>query len=143
MRISILFFLFLHAFSSCFLQKKIISVQVSEDKRFELMRARDTLSLARFLHPRLYYLHSNGLAEDYRLHLQHVGSGVIQYARMEVLDRQIRRMGKRAFVNGKLRVSGQYQSRDFDIKLQYSATYERDRSKIWRLLYWQSAKLAD
>ncbi|MFN4081358.1 MAG: nuclear transport factor 2 family protein [Saprospiraceae bacterium] len=116
---------------------------MSEDRRFELMRARDTLSLARVLHPGLYYLHSNGLAEDYRLHLQQVGSGAIQYARMEVLDRQIRRMGRRAFVNGKLRVSGQYQLRDFDIKLQYSATYERYRSKIWRLLYWQSTKLAD
>lgn len=143
MRVHGLFFIIFCAFSSCFLQKNVAAVQASEDRRFELMRLRDTLALANALHPRLYYLHSNGLAEDYDSHLKSVGSGAIQYARMEVLYRRIKRFGNWAHSSGQLRASGQYQMRDFDIKIGYSATYEKWKNGIWRLVYWQSTKIAD
>jgi len=103
----------------------------------------DTTALAGWLHPKLRYVHSNGLVEDKSDHLQHVGVGRIQYASMaDSLPVSVQRWGNTALMEGLMLVSGTYEGRDFRVRLYYTAVY-RKKGARWRLRTWQSTRLSD
>ncbi len=108
--------------------------------RFKTMVDGDTSRLRSMLSDDLIYLHSNGLQETKAQHLAAIGSGRINYQTMVrepgVL---VRRYGKMAIVNGKVKVKVLLDGNPITVTLLYSAVYGRQK-KSWLLLNWQSTR---
>lgn len=113
----------------------------TETQRFAAMIARDTVQLRALLADELVYIHSNGLVESKKEHLQSIGSGHLVYNRMErAPDTRVRHYGKWAITNGIVQATGVLAGNPFDFKLRYTAVYNWKHGK-WRLVNWQSTRL--
>jgi len=108
-----------------------------EQTRFKAQIDQDTALLSTLLHPDLYFLHSNGLAEDKAGFIRSVNSAKIVYQAMTPSQQVVRQYKKTAILTGLLLVSGLYEGTPFEVKLYYSSVYLKKRRK-WYLLNWQS-----
>lgn len=115
-------------------------VATDEQRRFEFMVRVDTAGLSPYLSADLVYIHSNGLVETKTEHLQAIANGKLVYKLMERENVKIRRYGKIAISNGVLHVAGILNQNPFDIRLLYTAVYQKSKSK-WQLLNWQSTRI--
>ena len=119
-------------------EKKVLE---SEITRFQAMTNCDTALLRNMLDPELIYLHSNGVQESRQQHLSAISKGTIVYQSMvREPNPAIRRYGKMALVNGRVRVEGLFRGNSFSVLLLYTAVY-RKRNRLWRLVNWQSTKV--
>jgi len=116
----------------------------SEDARFRAQVEKDVAALDELVADELIYIHSNALVESKSDFLASVQSGKIVYAAMAAEDgRSVRPYGRKtAVVNGVVKVSGQYQGGQFDIRLRYTALYRKIK-KVWQLTRWQSTRIPD
>ncbi len=115
-------------------------VAADEQSRFEYMTRADTAGLSPYLSADLVYIHSNGLVETKTEHLQAISNGKLVYKLMERENVKIRRYGKIAISNGVLHVAGILNQNPFDIRLLYTAVYQKRKGK-WQLLNWQSTRI--
>lgn len=112
-----------------------------EDKRFQAQMDKDTAALADMLSENLLFIHSNAFEEDKKAFLENVGAGSVVYSRMQAEpDREIIYQKKQAIIRGILQVAGTYKGGEFDIRVRYTAIYQK-RKKGWLLLNWQSTKI--
>lgn len=121
-----------------------LSAQVileQEDARFQAQMIKDVESLDKMISEELLFIHSNAFEEDKKAFLKNVASGNITYSRMQAEpDREILYRKKTALVRGILRVAGSYEGGSFDIRVRYTAIYQK-KKKDWLLLNWQSTKI--
>lgn len=116
------------------------SVLDTETLRFELMTKGDTLALSRLLADDLVYIHSNGLTESKPQHLQAMAAGRLKYSTMQREEAKVRLYGKMALNNGIVHAVGVLNNTPFDIRLRYTAVYQKQHGQ-WRLLNWQSTRI--
>ncbi len=137
----------LYLFLSCLLvqtgfaqSKSERAVLDAEQRRFEAMTRKDTVSLRDMLADDLVYVHSNTVTETKKEHISAISSGQIVYAKMTREQARVRRYGKTAICNGTVQVQGILRDASFEIKLLYTAVYRKKGGK-WRLVNWQSTRV--
>lgn len=111
-----------------------------EQRRFEAMIQRDTQKLRQMLAEELVYIHSNGLKEGKKDHIQTIASGKIVYQSMMRESVDLRTYGKIAISSGTIKVKGLIQDNPFDVRMLYTAVYKKHK-RGWQLLNWQSTRL--
>ncbi len=120
--------------------QKNATLRSDHQARFEAMVQADTAVLTAYLDPRLRYIHSNGLVENLKTHVQTVSSRKIVYERFEeAIEPEWFVWGKTALVQGRVGVGGLYEGTPFQVSLWYTAVYRKKAGK-WRLVSWQSTK---
>jgi len=119
---------------------KVSTVLAAELNRFEAMTRADTAALKSMLADDLWYVHSNGLTETKKVHLNAIASRKVVYEKMDRESVNVRTYGKTALVNGKLAVRGKLNGNPFELRLFYSAVY-RKKHRFWQLVNWQSTKV--
>lgn len=135
-------FIFLQS-SSSFSQAAIKRIESLEDQRFQAQVSQNTDLLQTLLSEEVQLIHSNAYVEDKKAFLDNVASGRIGYSSMQAgPDRKILIKKKMAISRGILSVSGSYKGKSFDIKLRYTAIYEKVKGQ-WLLLNWQSTKISE
>lgn len=112
----------------------------TEQHRFELMVKRDTVQLAAMLADDLVYMHSNGLVETKKQHIQAISTGRLLYNTMQREESSVRLYGKMALTNGIVHAAGIINGAAFDIRLRYTAVYLRKKGE-WLLVNWQSTRI--
>jgi hypothetical protein len=113
----------------------------TELRRFEAMTRRDTILLQKLLSDDLFYIHSNALIENKLTHITAIATGKLVYEKMTRESVAIRRYGKKtALTNGILAVSGIINNTAFQLRLQYTAVYRKNK-KTWQLANWQSTRI--
>lgn len=121
-----------------FAQNTILS---SEDARFRAQVARDTNALRNLLAEDLIYIHSNALVETKTDFLNSINKGTFIYQFMQPEEgRTIRTYGKMGISNGVVQVKGILNNNPFDIKLRYTAVYNKQKG-AWKLVSWQSTRV--
>lgn len=130
--ISIIFLFFtIHAVA----QRSILE---SEDARFQAQVQRDTAALKNLLAEDVLYIHSNALVETKQDFINHVKNGDLIYQSMQPQgQRAVRDYGKTGICNGIVHATGLLNNKPFDIKLRYTAVYQKQKGK-WKLISWQS-----
>ncbi len=116
------------------------TVLQTEAQRFDLMTRSDTVALSGLLSGDLIYIHSNGLTETKSQHLQAIAAGRLKYNTMQREEVVVRLYRKIAITNGLLHAVGILNGNAFDIRLRYTAVYQKQH-KTWRLLNWQSTRI--
>ena len=116
------------------------SVLDAEQRRFEAMMRKDTVSLRDMLAEDLVYMHSNALTENKKEHISAIASGRLVYEKMTREQARVRRYGKTALSNGIVNVRGILKGTTFELRLAYTAVYRKKGGK-WLLVNWQSTKL--
>jgi len=117
------------------------SVLDTEAQRFAAMTTRDTVFLKNYLADDLVYIHSNGLTETKKAHINAISSGSIIYRTMDrAFETQVRHYGKWAIANGTVQVTGIVNNNPFEVQLRYTAVYRKKRGK-WLLINWQSTRM--
>lgn len=125
--------------SSLSLPAQVILEQ--EDARFQAQMKKELEQLDKMISEDLLFIHSNAFEEGKEAFLENVASGNITYSRMEAEPgREILYRKKTALVRGILQVAGSYEGGSFDIRVRYTAIYQK-RKKDWLLLNWQSTKI--
>lgn len=119
-----------------------IAMLDSQKQRFKAQVERNTLALQTLLHDELYYLHSNGFAEDKPDFIQSVKTGSITYLDMFPVESRVKRFGKTGVITGLLAVRGLYKGTPFDIQLYFTSVY-RKKGRHWQLINWQSTQKED
>ncbi|MEM6807459.1 MAG: nuclear transport factor 2 family protein, partial [Bacteroidota bacterium] len=128
---------------SAFPQKNVEQLQNLEDQRFQAQVSQNIELLKTLLSEEVQLIHSNAYVEDKQAFLENVASGRITYQAMQAeAGRSILIKQKMAISRGILKVGGSYQGKAFDIRLRYTALYEKVKSK-WLLLNWQSTKIPE
>lgn len=112
----------------------------TEQRRFELMVKRDTVLLAGMLDKDLVYIHSNGLVESKKQHIQAIAAGRLVYNTMQREEATVRLYGKTALTNGIVHAAGLINGTTFDIRLRYTAVYVYKKGE-WLLANWQSTRI--
>jgi ketosteroid isomerase-like protein len=120
--------------------KTELKILDTEQRRMEAMTRRDTAWLHRHLAEDLLYLHSNAMQETKQEHLAAIASGRLVYEKMIRESAQVRRWGRTAVTNGRVRVQGLLNGNAFEVSLAYTAVYRRQKGR-WLLLRWQSTRL--
>lgn len=117
------------------------TISSSEDARFQAQVQRDTLALKNLLSDDLIYIHSNALTETKTDFMNSVKTGHITYQSMQTeAQRSIRSYGKTGISNGIVHATGLLNGAPFDIRLRYTAVYNKQKGK-WRLVSWQSTRI--
>jgi hypothetical protein len=111
-----------------------------EQKRFQAMTQRDTSALREMLANDLYYIHSNAMVENKAQHLAAIAKGTLVYQSMQREQVQTRLYRKIALTNGVVLVKGILNGTAFDVKLRYTGTYRKSKSR-WLLINWQSTRI--
>lgn len=109
--------------------------------RFSKMVVRDTNFLKENIDPSLFYMHSNGLIENKTDHIQNIIRQTIIYQKFEIQDALYTRYNKHLLGRGLVKVVGVYNGSEFIVSLRFSNEYKKTKGR-WRLLYWQSTKIA-
>lgn len=120
------------------------SIISAENQRFEAMVKQDTVFLFAALAPDLHYIHSNGLEETRKQHVEAITSGKIVYKKFErVSEVEVRSLARHvALLNGVVLVEGTFDQNPFSVKLRYTSIYRREnRRSPWKLLNWQSTRI--
>ena len=130
-------------YPSSFAQTTAEQIKSLEDQRFQAQVSQNIKLLQTLLSEEVQLIHSNAYVEDKKTFLDNVASGRIKYQAMEAESaRRIIIKKKMAISRGILKVRGSYQGTAFDIKLRYTAIYEKEKSQ-WLLLNWQSTKIPE
>ena len=140
MKLCFIFIGFIHSVTSIGQPSANVKAFAPEELRMQMMTKSDVLMLDKLLCDNLLYIHSNAVEEDKALHLANIASGKIRYRTMDIEQTAYFTKGKFTFTNGILRVNGVYDSKDFDIRLKYTAVYQKQKCR-WKLLRWQSTKI--
>lgn len=111
-----------------------------ELERFGYMTSANTAALENVLSNDLIYIHSNAFSEDKASHLKNIESGKIRYNSMDLEQTEYFKKSGFCFTNGIVHVRGSFDSKEFDIRLRYTAVYQKQKC-TWKLLRWQSTKL--
>lgn len=142
MKIKILFIVFVQMI--CFVFTAIAQdedILEAHAKRLAAMTARDTNTIKQYLDDELLYVHSNGLHETKRQHIDAIAGGKIIYQTIAAEQPPlVMRKNRMAMLNGKMDVDGLYQGTPFTVHLSFLAVYRKSKG-VWKLLSWQSAKL--
>jgi hypothetical protein len=109
--------------------------------RFSKMVVRDTNFLKENIDPSLFYMHSNGLIENKSDHIQNIIRQTIIYQKFEIQEAFYTRCNNHLLGRGLVKVVGVYKGSEFTISLRFSNEYKKTNGR-WRLLYWQSTKIA-
>ncbi len=115
-------------------------VLAAELRRFEAMVHADTAALQAMLASDLLYVHSNALKENKESHLSAIATRKLVYEAMNREEAMVRFYGKTALVNGLVKVRGVLNGNAFEIRLLYTAVYQKKKG-IWQLTNWQSTRV--
>jgi hypothetical protein len=118
------------------------AIRDAEARRIRALLESDRKALDEVLDDDLAYTHTNG-AVDRKIDLvEKVASGIYMYRGFDVRDLQIRTLGDRAGVAmGEALMTIQVGQDHVDVLLRFLSVYAK-RSETWRLVAYQSTRLA-
>lgn len=125
--------LFLTHFSSAQVDGIAKDVLQLSARKFDWMVNKNLDSLAQVLHPKVQYIHSNGLTETRSDILENLRSGKLVLHRVTIKTADVRFVNQVAIVTGTGTFVGKIDQKEFEVELLYSEVWVFVEGK-WLLL---------
>jgi len=118
------------------------AVRKLEAQRVEAALKGDVGALDRILSADLTYMHSSGVLDTKASFLSSLSSGKLKYKGFDESDLKVRVYGDAAVLTGKAAVRAQRGDEVVDLSLALTAVYAKGADGAWRLVAWQTTRLA-
>ncbi|MCY7350538.1 MAG: nuclear transport factor 2 family protein [Cytophagaceae bacterium] len=119
------------------------AIRQLEKRRFDAQVAKDTKVMDEILADDLVYTHSNGLQDGKKSYIAAIESGKSTYQFIEISSDTVRFYGPgTAIVTGQMKTSVVSNGQTNPLRLRYTDVYLR-RNGTWKMVAWQSARLAN
>jgi len=118
----------------------IAEITELDERRAQMVVARDIAGLAALLGDDLCYVHSSATEEDKTLYLERIESGYYRYLGLKNLKRAYRVLGDVVLVNGDVRIDVEVKGAVKLVMSRYLQVWAR-RDGRWQMVSWQSTPM--
>jgi hypothetical protein len=108
--------------------------------KFEYMLGKDTVALARNLHPQLQYIHSSGKIDTKKSLIATITKGTTLYKKLAVYDEQLRTIANTIIVTAKLHYAAESKGEYREYDLLFTEVYIKLKQN-WYLIQRHATKL--
>ncbi len=139
---TLIIFIFIQTFNQVFAEdSQIKEIEQIENARIKAMINGNYSVLDKILSEDLIYIHSHGKLETKTEFLNVLKSGKLKYKAIERGDLQIRPYDNVAVINGKAKLTVEYEGKEIIIPIRFTAVYKKSGGN-WEMVNWQSTALS-
>ena len=121
----------------------VAGAERADDQFFAALLAADKAQLVALLADEFLIIDvAGGSLVDRDGFIHAVGSGVVQFSGITIVERATRRYGDAAVVVGRTRMAGSLGGAGFEVASRYTHVLARDRGGPWRLVNAQGTQIA-
>ncbi len=119
---------------------RIVQVSATQAARFHAMLEADVAALNDILADDLVYAHTTGTIDTKSSMIDNIGSGAVNYERIDPTDVKIRLYGDVAVVTGSANMQVSVGDQIHQVFIRFIEVYVA-RDDLWQLVSWQSTRV--